>query len=167
MVFLQEMEVFRKEKKKVFIIILVVVSVAAIIGFIVHSMREVTRTADEIHKSVGMQYLELLKGQDYEKAYDECLADVLKKDVAKSEFIAQHQNHVAKYGPLESWKQTTYQHEANLFSSESLIGMLYVLSYKERDIFVIYKIDASNKPFQIQEIFGSADTSDSIKPGVW
>ena len=153
--------------KNIVIVILVVVGVGALIAFVIHKMRQTTKTAEAIHQGVGSDYLELLKSQDFETAYDSCLADSLKADLTQQRFVEQHRARVAEFGGLQSWMQTRYEHEANLFTSESLIGLRYVLSYEKRDIFTRYGVDSSVQPFRIQEFLGSPDTTDSLSPGVW
>jgi len=41
------------------------------------------------------------------------------------------------------------------------------LSYANREVFVLYKVDSAIQPYLIMEIAGSIGTSTSLSQGIW
>lgn len=153
--------------KNVIIAVLVGIAVAALGVFIYTRMKAVTVLAAAISDDVVARYVRLVVSRRYDEAYDSCLSAEYQKKTSRSVFVAAHREHVEKYGMLVGWKETHYQHEANLFSSESLIGLNGILNYANRDVFVLYKVVSTAKPYRIGEIFGSPGTSTSLSSGIW
>jgi len=153
--------------KKTLIAVAVVGAVLGLVVFIWTGISAFSEQADAISDDVIARYVGFLQSGQYGEAYDSCLAETLKEATTRAEFVATHAAHTREYGDLTGWKQTTYDHEANLFSSESLVGVHGVLSYANRDVFVLYKVDAAAEPYRIQEILGSPDTRHSLSHGIW
>ncbi len=153
--------------KRILIVVAVVGAVVALIVFIFSSMKAVTAQAEAISNDVITRYVGLLESGQYSEAYDSCLAASFQETTTRVEFVSAHAAHAAEYGSLSGWEQTTYEHEANLFSSESLIGIRGVLSYANRDVFVLYKVDSNVMPYRIVEILGSPGASTTLSHGVW
>ncbi|OIP44245.1 MAG: hypothetical protein AUK47_01145 [Deltaproteobacteria bacterium CG2_30_63_29] len=153
--------------KNVLIGVAVAIAVIALIVFIYVKMKAVTERAAAISEDVIARYVGLLQSRKYEEAYDTCLSDGFKKKWPKAEFVAAHQARVDEFGALQGWKENDYQHEANLFTSESLIGFNGILSYANREVFVLYKVDSAIQPYLIMEIAGSIGTSTSLSQGIW
>jgi hypothetical protein len=153
--------------KKILIGVTVGVAVIALVVFIYTQMRAVTQRASEITGDLITRYVALIQGGAYEQAYDTCLSESLRKETTQADFVAAQKDHVTQYGPLEGWEDTIYEHEANLFNDESLIGVRAILHYTNRDIFVSYKVDSATKPYRIKEIYGSPGTSSSLSWGIW
>ena len=154
--------------KKVLIGIAVAAAVVALLAFIFVQMREITRRASAISGDLITRYVGLLVRGAYEEAYDTCLAERYQSVTSRSAFVAAHRAHVQEYGPLEGWKERTYEHEADLFNSEeSVSGIRGILHYAKRDVFVSYKVDSLVKPYRIRKIFGSPGTSTSLSAGIW
>lgn len=147
---------------------LVVVFVAGALGwFIFRQMSAVVATADAISADVVAPYVGHLKAGQFDEAWDSCLAEPLQLNTPRAAFVAAHAARVEQYGPLAAWTQTTYQHEANLFTDESAIGIRGVLHYERRDVFVLYMVDSKVEPYRIQQIFGSDHGSSTLSEGTW
>lgn len=149
------------------IVLLVVAVVGAIVYFIVRGIRNTAATASAIHDSLLEPYPKLLQQERYDEAYDTCLSDELKKQYSREEFVAAHRARVQACGPLQSWRHTTVDHEANLFESETRMGLRYVLHYAQRDVFVHYMSVAGQTPYRIVELLGGEGRSDRPGPGIW
>lgn len=141
--------------------------IAALIYWIVTGIADVAQRATAIHDDVITRYVRLLQQRDYAAAWDQCLAANLQSTFSQPAFVAAHTEHHRQYGPLQDWTQTDITHEANLFSDESVIGINAILHYKDRDVFVSYKVDSSIVPYRIQEIFGSPGSSTALESGIW
>ncbi len=153
--------------KNVIIGIVVAIAVIALIVFIYTQMKAVVERASAISQDVISRYVGLIEVGKYEEAYDSCLSDKYMKGTTRAEFVAEHTARKEEYGPLKGWTETKYQHEANLFTSESLIGINAILHYENRDVFALYKVDSAVEPYRIREIFGSVGTSTSLSRGIW
>jgi hypothetical protein len=153
--------------KKILIVVATLGAVLALGLFIWSSMRAVTARADAISQDVIARYVDLIQRGRYREAWDSCLAKTLQEATPVEAFVAAHEAHARELGDLEGWEQTRYDHEADLFSSESLIGIRGVLSYARRDAFVLYQVDSSVEPYRIQAIFGSTGASTSLSEGTW
>jgi len=153
--------------KNTLIAVLGVITVAALIAFIYTQMKGVADRAATISEEVVTPYVGLLRDARYEDAWNCCLSDGYKAQVSLAEFTAAQAAHVQNHGPLRGWREGNVQHEADLFSSESLIGLNGVLEYEERDVFVLYKVDSAAEPLRIMQVFGSPDRSDSLSEGIW
>jgi len=153
--------------KNVLIGVTIAIVVIALIVFIYIKMKAVTERAATISEDVIARYVGLLQSGRYEEAYDTCLSENFRKKTSKAQFVTAHKARVDKFGALQGWKETDYQHEANLFTSESLIGINGILSYANREVFVLYKVDSAIQPYLIMEIAGSIGTSTSLSQGSW
>jgi hypothetical protein len=153
--------------KKVLIGLIAAAAVVGLVTFIWTSMAAISEKADEISESVITRYVLLLQSGQYGSAYDTCLSPKLQSKLPREEFVAAHAARSAAFGRLKGWEQTRYEHEADLFSDESLIAIHGVLSYATQDVFVVYKVDSAIDHHQILEILGSAGKSNSLAPGSW
>ena len=153
--------------RKVLIGIAVAAAVVALLVFIYVQMRDVTRRASAISGGLITRYVGLLVDGAYEEAYDTCLAERYQGTTSRSAFAAAQRAHVEEYGPLKGWEETIYEHEADLFSGELVIGIRGILHYANRDVFVSYKVDSLVKPYRIRRILGSPGTSTSLSAGIW
>lgn len=147
--------------------ILVAVAVVGMGYFVVTQFQSVARRGDAISGGVVTRYVELLKQEHYGEAWDTCLSESYQAQTSRAEFIAAHQARRQKFGPLTGWTQTDYQHEANLFNDESLIGINGQLHYSGRDVFFLYKVDSAVQPYLIKELVGGEGNSTNLSSGVW
>jgi len=149
------------------IAIVVVVAVVALAVFVYRGMKSVVDRGRAISDDVITRYVGHIKAGRYDEAWSGCLSDGYRKGVTLAEFSAAHDAHKQDHGALKGWRQIDYQHEANLFTDESLIGINAVLEYENRDVFVLYKVDSAVLPYRIVQIFGSPGRSDSLSEGIW
>ena len=152
---------------KILIGLLVAGAVIALGLFIVRGLRETMATASAIHDGVIKPYLEFLKQEQFEQAYEACLSDGLKQQVPREAFVAAHRARVAEHGQLEGWRDTTISHEAGVTEDVTLVGLRYVLSYERRDVHVLYLSDADQQPYKLVRLLGSEGGSRTLGPGIW
>ena len=153
--------------KGLLIALLVVGVLGAIVFFIVRGIRRTTATAAAMHDDLMEPYLVLLQAEKYDEAYDTCLSDELRQQISREEFVAAHRDRCQTHGPLQSWRHTTIDHEANLFESETRLGLRYRLTYEKRDIHVLYMSVSGKLPYRIVELLGSEGSESTMKSGVW
>lgn len=148
-------------------IALVVVALVLFGFFAIRGIRSVAARGDAITQGLINRYVGLLQQGQVEAAWADCVSEGLQGSVTHSEFARAHEARAQEYGALQGWTQTDYQHEANLFSKESVIGINGVLHYERRDVFVLYKVDPDVQPYRIQQMFGSAGSSTMMSEGIW
>ena len=146
---------------------LIAIGIVALVAFIYTRMKAVTDRAARISGDVITRYVRLLESGDYEQAWETCLDERYRKETSLAAFAHAHAERVKAFGALEGFEEKDYQHEANLFSSESLIGINGILHYANRDVFVTYKVDSAVEPFLILETIGGAERSDFLSSGIW
>ena len=146
---------------------LVAIGVLALVAFLYIQLQAVTERAARISGDVITRYVSLLESADYEQAWQTCLDPRYQAKTPLAAFVQAHAARVASFGALEGFEEKDFQHEANLFSSESLIGFNGILHYANRDVFVTYKVDSAIEPFRILETIGGAERSDFLSSGVW
>lgn len=145
----------------------VALAVIGLVYFMATSIRAVAQRGTEITEGVVTRYVGLLQEEKYGEAWDCCLAASYQQHTPREAFAAAHAARRRSFGALERWTATDYQHEADLLSDESLIGINAVLHYAERDVFVLYKVDSVVEPLRIQATLGSAGTSTMLSSGSW
>jgi len=148
-------------------IVAIAVGLTGLGWFFYRGMSRFTDTADAISDSLIARYVGLLEAGEYGEAWSTCLAPSLQGQVSQQDFVAAQAARAEEHGPLTGWTQTTYQHEANLFSRESELGVRGVLHYERRDVFVQYKVDLGADPPLIHQAFGSEGSSGTLSEGTW
>ncbi|MBT5230601.1 MAG: hypothetical protein HOM11_10040, partial [Methylococcales bacterium] len=124
-------------------------------------------TAKLISDSVIQQYVELLRDSQYQEAWETCLSDQAKKDIPVNEFITAKTAHRKEFGPIIGFRNTRVTDENDISSSPSFMGIIGVLEYENRDLFVKFLVSPDIEPYKIQRIFGSSHRSTSLSEGVW
>ena len=134
--------------------------------FFVKKFRELGRISEEVEEYLVVHYLDLIQRQEYAEAY-ELLGPAFHDSVSQLAFEDSHKKHFADLGKLEKWKYTTSDHEYNLFSQESIIGVRYILTFEKGQAHVVYRVNLNAKPRRIDEILGTTGSSDFLAPGIW
>ncbi len=143
------------------------VGIIAFLVFAYLNITEIEETAAGLDERLLNPYLELIKSEQYEAAYNS-LGPSLREIITSEEFLQAHKNRRSEMGPPTKWERGQTYQVSDLFSDENRMGIKYYLMFeKGGDGHALYYVDMNIEPFRIVEIHGATGASDKLNNEIW